>query len=89
MLYNGRELSQRSTFETRMSRDDRGSRGRAMSRMAVLHCLIGLMLSYGHVTVSAGSATHRHTHETLTETPTVPTRKTMSAIVGQLNSGRP
>ena len=31
MLYNGRELSQRSTFETRMSRDDRGSRGRAMS----------------------------------------------------------
>ena len=31
MLYNGRELSQRSTFETRMSRDDRGSRGRAMN----------------------------------------------------------
>jgi hypothetical protein len=36
MLCNGRELSQRSTFGTRASRDDRGNRGRVMSMMAVL-----------------------------------------------------
>ena len=36
MLYNGRELSQRSKSGTRTSRDGRCSRGRAMSMMAVL-----------------------------------------------------